>query len=160
MMTFHTPFTGLLNGVNRAGRTLGNEVPLLSSRESIRTDAMSQGWLGGLSTKSLEGRLIYGDTKMKINKRLLGLGIALAGTTLLPDMAFAHDGAHLGEEITAIENLLTGGYARIALVAMTIGSAVLAAAKQNIMGAVICVGAGVFVHLMLGWVTSTFTMVC
>lgn len=97
---------------------------------------------------------------MKLNKRLLGLGLALVSAAYLPDLACAHDGAHLGNEIMAIENLLTGGYARIALVAMTIGSAVLAAAKQNIMGAVICVGAGVFVHLMLGWVTSTFTMVC
>lgn len=86
--------------------------------------------------------------------------IALALVSLLSDMAYAHDGAHFGDEVAALEGLLTGGYARIALIAMTIGAGIIAIAKQNPVAAVICVGAGVFVHLMLGWITTTFTLIC
>lgn len=168
MMTFvsslHMPFTGLLNGVNGTGRTLGKEVPLFVSRELIKKiDAMSQldlrGWLQGRALKSFFGSTTYGEQLMKITSKTLMTGVVLAGVTLIPDIAFAHDGDLFTDQITSLESLFTGGYMRLGLLGVCGVTAIAGAIKQNGMMFLTGIMAGVFAYFMRDWIQDTFAMV-
>ena len=165
--TLHTPFTGLFNGVNGTGRTLGKKVPLFVSREMMKAiDAMSQGnlegWLGCLSKFSFRGNFrqnFNGVKQMKLSNKTLMTGLVLAGASLVPDMAHAHDGDLFNEQITSLESLFTGGYMRLGLLGVCGVTAIAGAIKQNGMMFLTGILAGVFAYFMRDWIQATFTAI-
>ena len=84
--------------------------------------------------------------------------IFLIGIFLLPHLAYGHDGTLFKEQITNLENLFTGGYMRLGLLAVCGVTAIAGAIKQNGMLFLTGILAGVFAYFMRDWIQSTFTM--
>lgn len=96
---------------------------------------------------------------MKIPSKTLMTGAVLAGATLMPDMAFAHDGDLFTDQITSLESLFTGGYMRLGLLGVCGVTAIAGAIKQNGMMFLTGIMAGVFAYFMRDWIQDTFAMV-
>ena len=88
----------------------------------------------------------------------LGATIAMA-MALLPGDVFAHTGDLFNAEITRVENLFTGGYMRLGLLAVCGLTAIMGAIKQNAWMFLSGILSGVFAYFMRDWIMATFTWV-
>ncbi|MBP6985491.1 MAG: hypothetical protein KBB83_02730 [Alphaproteobacteria bacterium] len=93
-------------------------------------------------------------------KQYLPLAV-MVGTCLLASDSFAAgtNGDLFNSEITKVEQLITGGYMRIGLLAVSGAAAIGGILKQNGWMFVSGIAGCAFVYFMKGWITSTFAMV-
>ena len=90
--------------------------------------------------------------------RLLSVGVAL-GLLLLPEQALAHNGDLFSAEITKIEQLITGAYMRLGLLAVCATVSLMGVIKQSFSSFILGIVGCVFVYFAKGWILTTFTMV-
>lgn len=85
------------------------------------------------------------------------LGLILALTIFIPVELFAHTGELFREEIGKVEQLFTGGYMRLGLLAVCGLTAIMGAIQQNAWMFLSGILAGVFAYFMKDWIITTFT---
>jgi hypothetical protein len=152
-----TPFTGSQPCVNyHAGKNLGltSLFTTQGGALSLKLDlgCLSQGLFKAQRRKTISNAWLNLSSKYLFPSLFLGI-------TLISGEAWAHTGDLLTEEITGIENLITGGYLRIGLLGACGVAAVGGAIKQNGWMFVSGVMGGVFAYFMKGWILKSFTMI-
>lgn len=134
------PFTGILQSVTQlAGKTLVITPPKPRGRDNGDHD------LG----KRAPG---HGPSWMV----MAGLIGALA---LMPETSCAHNGELFHDEIGKVEQLFTGGYMRLGLLAVCGMTAMIGAMKQNASIFICGILSGVFAYFMKDWILKTFSLV-
>lgn len=152
----HTSFTGTQDGVNQAGKPLESPASLLPRAASAKAEGDAKS-LAGLVHK-IQGQL--GAFKRRLRKfRLLLALVTLATTFLFPETLWASDGDLLKDEISAVEQLFTGGYMRLGLLAVCGFAAIYGIIKQS--GWIFASGVlgCVFAYFMKDWILKTFTAI-
>lgn len=91
--------------------------------------------------------------------KLIYLSVLTLVGVLLPDLSLAYEGEILADQLTAIEQLLIGGYSRLGLLGVAIAVAIIGAMKQNIGVLGIGVACLVFVAMAKTYITSSYTFV-
>jgi len=91
-----------------------------------------------------------------MNKTTLSLCALGTLGVLMPEMAFAIDGAEMADEITKFEKMLTGGYMRLGLLGVCGTVAIVGAVKQNFMMFGTGIGACFLALMMKDWVQTKF----
>lgn len=98
---------------------------------------------------------------MNVNCRTLLYGlIAFYGlvSLLCPDLYARTDG-DFSAEVAKVEKFLTGGMARIGMIALCLIVAGASMVKQSIMGVVFGIGGAFFFYMMKGWINTAFPMI-
>ena len=75
-----------------------------------------------------------------------------------PDLMAQTEG-DFSAEVKKVEAFLTGGMARLGLIALCLVVAGASMVKQSIMGVLFGVGGAFFFFMMKGWIHTTFPMV-
>lgn len=86
------------------------------------------------------------------------LGAYLVSAFFCPDV-FAQTEGDFAEEVKKVETFLTGGMARIGLIALCLIVAGASMVKQSIMGVLFGVGGAFFFFMMKGWINTSFPMI-
>ena len=84
-------------------------------------------------------------------------GLFILGLFICPDGMAVTDG-DFSEEVKKVETLITGGIARVGLIALCLLVAGASMVKQNIMGVLFGIGGAFFFYMMKGWINTTFPM--
>jgi hypothetical protein len=152
-------FTGVKQGVkNVAGKTLGERCLFIP-----QGDASMKVGFGNYFHRPLIDLHFSNDNKKETSmetKQYLPIAV-IVGTCLLASDSFAAgtNADLFNSEITKVEQLITGGYMRIGLLAVSGAAAIGGILKQNGWMFVSGIAGCAFVYFMKGWITSTFAMV-
>lgn len=153
-------FTGVKQGVNKvAGKTLGERCLFIPQGDA----SVTVGFGNRFHRPLIDIHHFSNDNKKETSmetKQYLPLAVMLGTCLLASDSFAAGTNADLfNSEITKVEQLITGGYMRIGLLAVSGAAAIGGILKQNGWMFVSGIAGCAFVYFMKGWITSTFAMV-
>jgi hypothetical protein len=153
-------FTGVKQGVNKvAGKTLGERCLFIHQGDASVKVGFGNSFHRPLIDIHHFSNHNNKETSME-TKQYLPLAV-IVGTCLLASDSFAAgtNADLFNSEITKVEQLITGGYMRIGLLAVSGAAAIGGILKQNGWMFVSGIAGCAFVYFMKGWITSTFAMV-
>jgi len=85
-------------------------------------------------------------------------GLLLVSVLFCP-VVLAQPEGDFADEVRKAEAFLTGGMARLGLIALCLVVAGASMVKQSIMGVLFGVGGAFFFFMMKGWINTTFPMI-